>query len=172
MNLGEKLRRRFKLGPREHEDPRHASRLRVPALIAYYWDGSQPSPHGVRDISESGMYIYTHEHWYSGTLILMQLQREDCEEGSPERSIAVLSRAMRWGEDGVGLEFIFADPEKPEKNSPLLAGGAEKFELERFLAHMKLKYGEGALERGSEADRGKEIPALPAAGPGDGGVGV
>jgi len=169
MNLWERLRRR-KPEPLEPEEPRRAPRLRVPALTAYYWDGSRPMPHVVRDISESGMYIYTRERWYLGTLILMRLQREDRAEGAPERSIAVLSRVMRWGADGVGLEFVFADPEDPEKKAPPLAGGAQKPEFEWFLAHLAFKHGKTAILQGSKADRGKDETAD--AGPGGGDVGA
>ncbi len=167
MNLWEKLGWR-----RKPEEPRRAQRLRVPNLTVYYWDGAQPSPHGVRDISESGMYIYTRERWYPGTFILMRLQREDCKEGDPERSVAVLSRVARWGADGVGLEFVFADPKAPEKETPVLAGGVEKIEFDQFLARLKTKYGEAALQKGLKADRGTESTTLRDAGPGEGGVGV
>ena len=171
MNLWAILHWKRKRAPREMDEPRRVPRLRVPALTAYYWDGSRPLPHGVRDISQSGMYVYTDERWYPGTVVLMHLQREDCKEGTPERSIAVLARVMRWGEDGVGLEFVFANPEDSEKRSPPLAGGVEKDEFESFLAHLKFKHGEAALQRGSKADRGKETPTQDA-GPGDGGVGA
>ncbi len=172
MNLWEKLHRRRKPEPLEPEEPRRAPRLRVPALTAYYWDGARPSPHGIRDISQSGMYIYTGERWYPGTLVLMRLQREDCSAGSPERSVAVLSRVMREGEDGVGLEFVFANPGDPEEKPPPLAGGAEKGEFDWFLAHLVRKYGEAALHQSSSVDRGKEAPSLHDVGCGEGGVGA
>jgi len=172
MSLLEELRRRLKHEPQEPEEPRRVPRLRVAALISYYWDGDRPSPHGVRDISDSGMYVYTRERWYPGTFVLMRLEREDYGEGAPEQSIAVLSRVVRWGEDGVGLEFVFADSEALEKTSPVLAGGAERIEFEQFLAHLKSKHGEAALLKGSIADRGKETAALPDADPGGGGVGA
>lgn len=158
MKLWERLR--GKREPVEPEEPRRSPRIRVPQLTAFYWDGSQPSPHAVRDISETGMYVYTRERWYPGTLILMHLQRDDVERGARERSLAVLSRAARWGTDGVGLEFVFADPQDPEKKEPVLAGGARKEEFDWFLAHLALKVGAAALVRGAKADRA-EAEAVP-----------
>ncbi len=172
MSLWERLRGKNENKPPEPAEPRGVPRLRVAALTGYYWDGAQPLPHGVRDISESGMYIYTRERWYLGSLVLMRLDREDCDVGTAEHSIAVLARVVRWGEDGVGLEFVFADPEALEKKSAVLAGGAEKIEFEQFLAHLKSKQSESALQKGSEADRGKRATAQPDADPGEGGVGV
>jgi len=142
MSLWEELRRKLKLGLLHLQERRWVPRRHVPGLTSYYWDGDRPSPHGVRDISESGMYVYTRERWYPGTLVLMRLEREECEEGAPEQSISVLSRVMRWGDDGVGLEFVFANQ---GKKPPQLADGAEKIEFQQFLAHLKSKYGVAAL---------------------------
>jgi hypothetical protein len=50
----------------------------------------------------------TEERWYPGTLVLMTLQIMDGVEESEERSITVHSRAVRWGNDGVGLQFVLA----------------------------------------------------------------
>lgn len=152
MKLWERLRR-SKPEPAEPEEPRRSPRIRVPLLTAYYWDGSRPCPHAVRDISENGMYVYTEERWYPGTLILMRLQREDCAEGSPERSVSVLSRVARAGSDGAGLEFVFADPQAAEKKEPVLSGGASKLEFDWFLAHLAHRVGALALQKGSKADR-------------------
>jgi hypothetical protein len=46
--------------------------------------------------------VVTEERWYPGTLILMTLQEADAEEEGVGRAIAVHSRAVRWGNDGVG----------------------------------------------------------------------
>ena len=37
-------------------DPRKAPRAPAPGLAAYYWNGSVPAAHGIRDISSSGLY--------------------------------------------------------------------------------------------------------------------
>jgi PilZ domain len=171
MSLWAELRQMLKTELHDPDEPRGVPRLRVVALTSYYWDGAEPAPHGVRDISESGMYIYTRERWYPGTLVLMRLERESAEDGAGNESISVLLRVRRWGEDGVGLEFVFEDPDDPEKSAPL-AGGAKRSEFQRFLGHLKSKQGESVQVKSSKADRSQETPALKEAGAKDGGVGA
>jgi uncharacterized membrane protein (UPF0127 family) len=118
-------------------DPRKAPRTPAPGLAAYYWNGSLPVAHGIRDVSSSGLYVVTEERWYPGTLVLMTMQRTGCGEELAERTIAVLSRAVRWGPDGVGLQFILPD-EKDQRqgNTPVLDSAGRK-EFERFLEQLK-----------------------------------
>jgi PilZ domain len=92
-------------------DRRNANRRRSPQLVAYYWDGAVPVAHHIRDISSTGLYLHTDARWYPGTLVMMTLQRTDKSSyARSERSIAVQSKVIRWGPDGVGLEFIFPEP--------------------------------------------------------------
>ena len=118
-------------------DPRKAPRVRAPGLAAYYWNGEAPVAHGIRDISSSGLYVVTEERWYPGTLVLMTLQRSDLGEEMAERSIAVQSRAVRWGPDGVGLQFLLpSEQDRRRGNAPILDASGRK-EFERFLAQLK-----------------------------------
>jgi hypothetical protein len=119
-------------------DPRRAPRDSSPRLAAYYWTGAAPEAHSIRDISSTGLYIVTEERWYPGTLVLMTLQRTDDGDEVLERSVAVLSRAVRWGEDGVGLQFILPKNQDPRRND-----GADRKTLEKFLTSLrKVKRGE------------------------------
>lgn len=113
-------------------DPRRAPREATPRLAAYYWNGSAPQAHNVRDISSTGLYVVTEERWYPGTLVLMTLQRTDEGEEVTERSVAVLSRAVRWGEDGVGLQFIL-----PKAQDSRRGDGVDKKTLEKFLQGLR-----------------------------------
>src|SRR5665213_1703961 len=70
-------------------DRRRGKRLPLPGLVAYYWDGGVPEPHGIQAISSSGMYLLTDQQWYRGTLVTMTLQRTDNTDDGLERSIAV-----------------------------------------------------------------------------------
>ena len=98
-------------------DLRESSRKRVDGLAAYYWNGLPPSPHEVRDISSSGLYLLTEDRWYPGTVILMTLQDKDHAGNGAEHAIPVRVRAVRWGNDGVGLQFVVekdsASPDDP-----------------------------------------------------------
>jgi hypothetical protein len=120
-------------------DPRKAPRAKAPGLAAYYWNGSLPVAHGIRDISSSGLYVVTEERWYPGTLIVMTLQRTDLGEELTERSIAVQSRAVRWGPDGVGMQFILSDARELRPSSAQVPDAASKKEFERFLKQLKLE---------------------------------
>lgn len=114
-------------------DPRRPPREPAPGLAAYYWNGAAPKPHTVKDISATGLYVVTEERWYPGTLILMTLQNTQAGEEIAERSISVLSRAVRWGNDGVGLQFVLKDEETPRKGKVAQLEGVSKNELVRFL---------------------------------------
>src|SRR5208282_5654825 len=118
-------------------DPRKAPRVKEPGLAAYYWNGAAAQAHGIRDISSSGLYVVTEERWYPGTLVLMTLQRTDCGEEIAERAVAVNSRAVRWGPDGVGLQFMLSDEREVRAGRLPLLDAAGKKELERFLEYLK-----------------------------------
>jgi hypothetical protein len=61
-------------------------------------------------------------------------QGEECAE----RSIAVHSRAVRWGNDGVGLQFILTNPEdKRRGRQPQVVDGLDKKALDRFLRQLQ-----------------------------------
>jgi hypothetical protein len=114
-------------------DPRKAPRNVMPGLAAYYWTGATPRPHSIRDISSSGLYVVTEERWYPGTLILMTLQRTDGVEETAERSISVHSRAVRWGSDGVGLQFLLMKSQDSRNTVGLPQNGADRKALDKFL---------------------------------------
>jgi uncharacterized membrane protein (UPF0127 family) len=120
-------------------DPRKAPRVRTPGLAAYYWNGEAPVAHGIRDISTSGLYVVTEERWYPGTLVLMTLQRNDLGDEMAERSVSVQSRAVRWGPDGVGLQFVLPDePGRRRGNHDAQAlDAAGRREFQRFLGQLK-----------------------------------
>lgn len=119
-------------------DPRKAPRLKEPGLAAYYWNGAAPDAKSVRDISTSGLYVVTEERWYPGTLVLMTLQRTSCGDEVAERSIAVHSRAVRWGPDGVGLQFVLADSTRdPDRGRVTTLDAASKADVEHFLEQLK-----------------------------------
>ena len=118
-------------------DPRKAPRVLTPGLAAYYWNGEAPVAHGIRDISSSGLYVVTEERWYPGTLVLMTLQRNDLGDEMAERSIAVQSRAVRWGPDGVGLQFVLPDEQDRRRVNAQALDAAGRKEFQRFLGQLK-----------------------------------
>jgi Flp pilus assembly protein TadG len=115
------------------KDRRRADRKTSPNMAVHYWNGGAPTEHSIRDISSTGLFLLTEERWYPGTLLMMTLQRKDQTENSSERSIAVQSRAVRWGSDGVGMEFILLDRRDPRRGQNVLEEGVDRKALEKFL---------------------------------------
>jgi Flp pilus assembly protein TadG len=101
----------------EDEEPRRAARFRQPELVVHYWGGTAPGRREVRDISDSGAYIYTTERWYPGTIIrvVFQTQRMNIvDDGArqAEGSICINCRVIRHGDDGVAVDFLYRSKEE------------------------------------------------------------
>jgi len=111
--------RQWLLQEKEEEAPWRAPRMAKPEIVVYYWDGSAPEGRHLRDVSESGAYIYTPERWYIGTIIRIILQgyptvvREDGTT-APTASTCIPARVVRHGPDGVAVEFVFQNKEEAE----------------------------------------------------------
>jgi hypothetical protein len=132
----------------QSQDKRKAERRQWPPLVAHYWTGAAPAAQRVRDISATGMFLLTEARWYPGTVIKITLQDtdgvardesadEDQDLARERNSIAVQSRVIRQGEDGVGLEFSL--PRGPDYD----AGGkkqdrvADQCMLDAFLERLR-----------------------------------
>ncbi len=124
-------------------EQRKAQRMRSPLLVAYYWDGSAPTSHHIQNISSTGFYLSTKEHWLPGTMITMTLQRTDIarRHSSTEPHIAVLSKVVRLDEDGAGFSFIPLDAHPGDlKSKPV-----DRKTLLRFLEQLKLDRGHAIM---------------------------
>ena len=119
--------------------PRKAEREAIQGLAAFYFNGGDSVAHGVRDISPTGFYVLTEERWYLGTIIRMTLT--DRQQAGSERSVTVNASVVRWGNDGVGLQFVCADGKDQRRNKSLsmdgMLPGASKAELEQFVRRLK-----------------------------------
>jgi hypothetical protein len=118
-------------------DHRKAERLESPLLVAYYWDGSIPTGHEIRNISTTGFFLVTRERWHPGTVVTVTLQRTDIPDpsASSDSYITVLSKVIRLGEDGVGFVFVpLADKGGANGHT---RGSIDKKTIVRFLEHLK-----------------------------------
>lgn len=107
----------------EPEEPRRSPRLVIPEIVVHYWDGAAPEGREIRDISDTGAYIFTGEQWYPGTIVRIIIQKPAPDNGSPpNNSICVTSRVVRQGVDGVAVEFIFREKEDEKAFRNFLAG--------------------------------------------------
>jgi methyl coenzyme M reductase gamma subunit len=90
-------------------------------------------PHPIRDISSSGLYVVTKDRWYLGTLIRMTLTITDPARQGSEKSISVHAKAVRYGEDGVGLQFVLATSRDRKKERDPMVDWLDKVDMDRFL---------------------------------------
>ena len=101
--------------------------------------GGDPVAHTIRDISSSGLYVLTGERWYPGTVIRMTLA--DRRQPSAERSITVYAGVVRWGNDGVGLQFLVPDGKNMRRGVVEGAsgptGGASRAQITEFMAKLR-----------------------------------
>jgi hypothetical protein len=123
---------------------RKASRRPAPGLAVNFWTGGPPQAHSIRDVSATGLYVVTAERWYPGTLVRLTLTNTDSEEQPAERSITVGARAIRWGNDGVGLEFVLQKAQKLRRGQPSTFGGVDRTQLDQFLKHFRAAAAGGA----------------------------
>lgn len=114
-------------------DKRRRARHETPPLVAYFWDGGQPVAHPVKDISPTGFYLCTGERWPLGTLITITLRRIYSDSDHPECSVIVMSKVVRYGEDGVGFAFIPVDTARSGQQPESGRSTADRKALDRFL---------------------------------------
>ena len=102
-----------------------------PPILAYYWDGSTPRTHQVRDISHSGVFVITPERWYIGTLIKLTLVLDrgmplaPLSETPDSEAMFLYAKAVRHGDEGVGLEFVIPHAAERAKLKAFLGRAAE-----------------------------------------------
>ena len=82
--------------------------------------------------------MLTEERWHPATLLLLVRKASPCGEELQERSIAVQSRAVRWGNEAVGLRFSIAAAHSRRRGEPAGLGDAgEPGVPERFLQQLR-----------------------------------
>jgi len=82
---------------------RNGERAGFAGTVAYFSADGEPAVNVIRNLSPTGLYVVTQERWPIGMEVKMSLQRAD---DAAEAPISVQMRVMRWGADGMGLEFI------------------------------------------------------------------
>jgi hypothetical protein len=95
--------------PQQTAQQSRAERRPVPGLEAIHWTGSSPGLDIVRNISSTGMYLVTRERWPQGEVNPVRLVYPDLTDDSPDRQVTLQTKAVRWGEDGMGLTFILPE---------------------------------------------------------------
>lgn len=117
-------------------DRRRAHRKPLPGLVAYYWTGSTPRAYQIADISIAGLYLLTEDRWFPGTMVLMTLQRTDSLGKNIDDAIAVQGKVVRWDSEGLGLAFVVSRGQDSDISERILARGADRKTLDRFLQRL------------------------------------
>jgi CheY-like chemotaxis protein len=112
-------------------EARRAPRESFRGLAAHFWTGGVPAEHPVRDISLTGLYVVTAERWFPGTVVRMTLT--DGGESTDKHSITANLSVVRWGNDGVGLEFVMDKEKGLRRDQTPPSGGIDKKDLNQFL---------------------------------------
>ncbi len=128
-------------------DRRRSERRTSPELAAYLWIGTLPKQAGIRDISSTGVYILTRERWAPGDLVSMTLQRRGPLEGNFERRVAVQAKAVRWGDDGIGMSFVLPSGMDLRLWESPLKSSAEQTEPEDILREFRMAGALAFLQR-------------------------
>ena len=118
------------LWPSERRRAHRKESLALP-LAAYYWNGADPKPRQVKNVSPEGMYLLTDERWYPNTMLQMTLVRSDRSQGEPGHSIRLAARVIRSGQDGVGFAFVLKSSAADRMG--VFETDATKTDLKRFL---------------------------------------
>lgn len=121
---------------------RRAERKPAPGLVAYYWEGAAPKAHEIRNISSTGFYLLTKERWLPGTVVTMTLQKTAVAVGRPELYIAVQTKVIRLGDDGVGFTFVQLEPHGADRREALSTRPVGKKALEKFLDQLMSEQGQ------------------------------
>lgn len=134
-SFGARIKRWFSS---DSEKDQRSNRKILPGLVAYHWSGGTPQPYQLGNISESGFFLLTDERPYPGTLMLMTLQRTGSRGEKLGNSIAVYSKVIRWGPDGVGFSFVPLESKDPKSANRQSTTGADRESLDRFLKEFNL----------------------------------
>ena len=136
-SLGAKIKHWF-LGEAQSD---RSIRRALPRLIAYHWSGGTPQPYRLGDISGTGFYLLTDERPYPGTLIMMTLQRTGTKGERFGDSIAVYTKVIRWGPDGVGFAFVAPEVKDVKRTDHQPGELADQESLQEFLTLVREKEG-------------------------------
>jgi hypothetical protein len=96
---------------RQFFDRRWYERTVASDVIAYYWEGGQPTRHTVRDVSISGAYIEADVQFYVGTFLMLTLQR-GADHEDPVACVTIPCEIVRRGPDGMGVKFMLTRREE------------------------------------------------------------
>ena len=117
---------------------RRDTRYALPGLIGFHWNGGLPIAHLIGNISRNGIFLLTEDRLIPGTRILMTLQRAGSTGDDPEDVLAVQTRVVRWGPDGLGFELLPQKSSRSRKQAANSLQPADGKALKAFLKSLNL----------------------------------
>jgi hypothetical protein len=81
-------------------------RIAIRHFDVFYSTGSKQKRARVKDMSATGVYLHTNEHWLPGTRVLLTLQRRGFLGQRSGPALRLRARSVRVGKDGVALSFV------------------------------------------------------------------
>jgi hypothetical protein len=93
------------LHKRNYDGPPRAERRPAPGLAAFYRSGLKLKQNAIKDLSSTGVFLYTTERWLPGEQVSLTMQKDGPPEKNLERRAVLQARAVRWEHDGVALAF-------------------------------------------------------------------
>lgn len=114
-------------------DRRKSERQPAPNLTARRWAGDQMYKYAVEDVSKTGVYIVTDERPFPGTIFMLTLSKKPKGRGGEEETLTVQAKVARWGQDGLGLQFVAAEESGSHKLDQPMEGGATAAQIQKFL---------------------------------------
>ena len=101
--------------------------VQVP-LVAHFWNGGAPKRYEVKKVNLRGAYVLTDDKWYPGTILTMMLRYDPyyvqvaAISGSGKASMRVRAKIVHFGEDGVGVRFVFLNEKERRQLRDFLSG--------------------------------------------------
>ncbi|HEU5352629.1 MAG TPA: hypothetical protein VFU55_13640 [Terracidiphilus sp.] len=119
-------------------------RISNPPLRAYLGVFGSTEPIPVGNISSTGFYLRTTNHWMPGTNMPLRLERTDKPGFAALHCVAVPTRVVRSDHYGVGFTFVFKEvPSKPRKPTTEAEAGwmgarwADRQTIEALVAELE-----------------------------------
>lgn len=85
---------------------RRDTRVPAPGVDAYYSIDSVEKRAPVKNISPTGVYLYTADRWPAGTRVLLTMKGRKHSQEELEPQVSIAARVVRHDDEGVGLEFV------------------------------------------------------------------
>lgn len=86
---------------------RRDERVAADGLDVTYSTESEQKNARVKDISPTGVYIFSNDRWTIGSTVPLTLKKWSVQEKNSEPSLRLYARAVRHGKDGMGFKFLY-----------------------------------------------------------------